>query len=309
MSLTSFLKMKDVREKFVQQFPKPKFTLKKEILAPPRTNRYSLVGTAFDYLLRFYLEHLNPGAITGPWVAEHVLTQPFAISMILREVGIEGEGFIDTVTGEISFLDRNSNEIIPYKELGLFKKITPIIEQAKSVYNDYLAAGQMNDELMESALLLAQIDPIFRQGRIDENIGSVDSEDVDDLRTLISIVNPQVFRAVALCLLNPTFGEASHLVGGADADLVIDDTLIDIKTTKYLKLTRDYFLQIMGYYVLYTIGGIPEAPGQPTINKVGIYYSRYAELYSIDVDAVIGSEDLQPFIGWFKERASEKPYA
>lgn len=34
------------------------------------------------------------------------------------------------------------------------------------------------------------------------------------------------------CILNPAFGEAAALVGGADADLMIDNTLIDLKTTK-----------------------------------------------------------------------------
>jgi hypothetical protein len=72
MSLVTFLKIPDVRERFVQQFPKPSFKLKKEILAPPRTNRYMLVGTAFDYLLRFYIKHLNPDAVTHQWFAEDV---------------------------------------------------------------------------------------------------------------------------------------------------------------------------------------------------------------------------------------------
>lgn len=48
MSLTSFLKNKDVKDKFSQEFPIPEFTIKKEILAPPLTNHFALVGTAFD---------------------------------------------------------------------------------------------------------------------------------------------------------------------------------------------------------------------------------------------------------------------
>ena len=73
MSLTSFLNKKDVREKFREEFPKPTFNIKKELLAPPFTKRYGLVGTAFDYLLRFYIKYLNPSAITKPWVAERGL--------------------------------------------------------------------------------------------------------------------------------------------------------------------------------------------------------------------------------------------
>ena len=71
MSLTTLLTNKDVRKKFSEEFPMPKFGLEKDILAPPRTNHYIIVGIAFDYLMRFYLQRLNPETISHPWVAEH----------------------------------------------------------------------------------------------------------------------------------------------------------------------------------------------------------------------------------------------
>jgi hypothetical protein len=40
--------------------------------------------------------------------------------------------------------------------------------------------------------------------------------------------------------LNPDFGFASKLVGGADADIVLDSTLIDIKTVKAATLKPEY---------------------------------------------------------------------
>lgn len=43
MSLTKFLKEKDVKRKFQEFFPRPRFTTKKEMLAPPLTENYSLV--------------------------------------------------------------------------------------------------------------------------------------------------------------------------------------------------------------------------------------------------------------------------
>jgi hypothetical protein len=73
MSLTSFLERKDVRERFRQEFDMPGMKTKRELLAPPLSNRYSLVGTAFDYLARFYVKRLNPDAITKAWIAEIVL--------------------------------------------------------------------------------------------------------------------------------------------------------------------------------------------------------------------------------------------
>jgi len=183
------------------------------------------------------------------------------------------------------------------------RKAKQIIEQAKTVYSNYLLSGEIIDELMESALLLAQLDPIARAGYIDKNLGTIDKEDVADLRNLISIVNPDTFRAKELCMLNPTFGEASELVGGADADIVIDDTLIEIKTVKDLNLKRDYFDQLMGYYTLFRLGGIDYAPHTPRIERIGIYYSRYGEFYTIPIRDVVNEETFPSFMEWFKSKA------
>jgi hypothetical protein len=286
MSLTTFLKNRDVKEKFAQQFTKPRFSLKKEILAPPITKHYSLVGTAFDYLMRFYLKHLKPDAVTKRWVAQLSISHP--LSPLLKNV----------------IIDATTHEVIEFTETKDTQKAKHIIETAKMVYSNYLSSGEVTDELIESALLLAQLDPIFRAGFVDENIGTIDEGDVADLRNLISIVNPEAFRAQELCMLNPTFGEGSRLVGGADADLLIDDALIDIKTTKSLKLNRDYFNQIIGYYILFKIGGVDNALHVPKVERIGIYYSRYGELYTIPIRTVLNEERLPLFIEWFRERAA-----
>ncbi len=164
----------------------------------------------------------------------------------------------------------------------------------------------MTDRLIESALRLAQLDPIFRAGVVDENLGVVHKEDVDDLWKLISLVDPQFFKASRLCLLNPTFGEASRLVSGADADLVIDDQIIDIKTTKNLGLKRDHFNQLIGYYILHEIAGVGGLIPKPEIKKVGIYFSRFGYLHTIDLDDVIHPETFPVFVEWFKARAEQE---
>jgi hypothetical protein len=287
MSLTSFLENKDVKERFRQQFEIPRLTVEKALLAPPLSSRYSLVGTAFDYLMRFYLKRINSDAVTSEWVAEYSITHP--LSPLLKDVVINGE------TGEIIFT-----------ETELTKKAHWIIEQAKADYSNYLSSGQIVQQLIESALRLAQLDPIFRAGFIDENLGTVHKEDADDLQQLISIVEPGLFKAVHLCLLNPTFGEASRLVGGADADLLIDDTIIDIKTTKKFQLQRSYFNQLIGYFVLHEIAGIGGLTPKPKISRVAIYFSRHAYLYTIDLQDIVHAGTFPNFVSWFIDRARQE---
>ena len=113
----------------------------------------------------------------------------------------------------------------------------------KKVYQTYLKDGILSDDILRMAILLAKIDPIYRAGYVDQNINVVDNRDIQDLRNLINLVDKNSFIANKMCLLNPTFGKASVLVGGADADIVIDNQIIDFKTTKFLQLKGNDFHQ------------------------------------------------------------------
>lgn len=313
MSLTSFLTNKnnqDVRDKFKQEFLKPKFSLNQEILAPPLTKNYSTVGTAFDYLLRFYLEYLNSGAITKVWIA-------YGSCFNLREILDELESntkFKDMpklIQYRIAtFLRKRGYNSLPTRKnlISLFQdfyiKANNIILEAKENHTIFPKSGEINDSLIKSALLLAQLEPIYRAGLVDTNIGIIDKKDVEDLKNLLSFFDPKDFRAKEICLLNPSFNY-SGLIGGADADLVIDDMLIDIKTTKNLELRRSDFNQIIGYYASYKMGDIDGRPQNYDIKRLGIYFSRYGYLYLIDLKKIIDEIKFIDFLEWFKQRATE----
>ncbi|MEK7162183.1 MAG: hypothetical protein AAB729_05860, partial [Patescibacteria group bacterium] len=157
--------------------------------------------------------------------------------------------------------------------------------------------------LIKSTILLAQLDKIYREGRLDRNFGVADDGDIADLENLIHLVRPEIFVAKNICLLNPTFGHASNLVGGADADLLIDNVMIDIKTTKYLKFDRLMLHQLVGYFLLHKIGGIGDTPGSYEINKLGIYFSRHGELFTFAVKDLMAEDSIPQFLNWFKDEA------
>ncbi len=270
MSLTSFVNQRDVREKLKQEFPKPKFTSKQELLAPPLTKNYGLVGTAFDYLLRFYVKQINPQAIERHWIAESSVN-------LLKRPGFK----------------------------RLYEQGYLIITQAREEYAKFLATQQLSDELIKISLQLAQLDVLYRAGKIDGNLQDLDEKDIEDLRNLMALVEPNKLKSSGVVVLNPTFGVASKLVGEADGDLLIDDLLIDVKTTKELSLEREAFNQLIGYYSLYKIDGIDGAPPQHEVKRLGIYFSRYAYLHVIRVEDVIDAQRFPQFLEWFKERANK----
>lgn len=95
------------------------------------------------------------------------------------------------------------------------------------------------------------------------------------------------------------------MVGGADADALVDDVLIDIKTVKQATFTRKMFEQPLGDYTLPIIGGIGEKKPKPTIRRIGIYFSRHAHLHVVNVDEVINRSTYPDFVEWFATHALE----
>lgn len=268
MSLTSLLNLKDVKAKFREVFPKPKIT-DGELVAAPVTQNYMLVGTAFDYLLRFYLEQRYPFAVAQPWIASHA-------------------------------------EFLVKPHSGLHKRVTLILEDAKKQYDDFLTKGVVTDVLLRSCLLLAQLDPIFRRNAVVPDLGQINDGDVLDLRQLLASVRSEIFHPQSVCLLDPSFGAGSVLVGGADIDLVLDDTLVEIKTTKQPRLQQDHYNQIIGYYLLSKVGGIDGAPSGHTIQNVAIYSARYATLHVFPIEKIASQATFASFAQWFSERAKQE---
>ncbi len=72
-------------------------------------------------------------------------------------------------------------------------------------------------------------------------------------------------------ILNPTFA-GSLDIGGADADMVVDGCLIDIKTTISPQIKADYLYQLAGYLLL-------DYNDALHISSVGIYLSRQGILF------------------------------
>ena len=246
----------------------PKIKLEDPLLCQPNTKNYSRVGTAFDYMLRFYMTTINTKVVSKPWIAE--------------------------IAVKLTKNDRT-----------LFRETSKILSRCKEEYARYQKTKKIDKGILEASLLLAQLDPIYRTGYVDPNLGKVDGQDVADLSSLMKIVNPETFKAKKICLLNPDFGAASHLVRGADADLVIDNTLIDIKTTKYLRMDNKLINQLMGYYILYKIGKLEGYPKTSKIDNLGIYFSRHGKLITFKVAELTKGVDIEKFIFWFIKEASK----
>lgn len=285
MSLSSLIEDRaDIRKGFVLRIVRPRARLgQAPIKAPPLTANFGIVGTAFDYLLRFTLQRLNPHAQTSSWVAEQ------AVELIGTE--------------EFSYdLDRRQPRS---KVKSRRRDAQRYLDEARELHQQYLHTGVVTDDLARAAIRLAYIDLAYRIGedKIDWRAAKSPSPlDVKDLHAMLSAIDQKIFKSHHTCFLNPTFGPASSLVGGADADLLIDGCLIDIKTTKNLGLEGHNLLQLVGYYLLSKLAGAHSSDGETVTSDVrwlGLYFARYGLLWTTPAHDIVPSGSLEDLAGWF----------
>jgi hypothetical protein len=261
-------------------FPRPRVRLLGDLRVPAIAPNKPLIGIAFDYLLRFHLQQRYDFAITAPWIAEkaHRTVSQYGDTGMLLLVGNEY-----LFSGAVR--DRMARQIC----------------EAKRLVAKFVTGGPLTDDLIRATINLAHCDPFYRAGRIDERFGRPMAAQVDELRNLIEIVDWSLLKAQRLCLLNPAFGEGSAIVGGADADLLLDDTLIDIKTTSNLQLRADDWRQLLGYAALNAHFPIGSGSDPVTIRNIGIYFARHGLLTTWPIDQLVGFEKFKAFTVWLRD--------
>jgi hypothetical protein len=94
-------------------------------------------------------------------------------------------------------------------------------------------------------------------------------------------------------------------VGGADADLLIDGNLIDVKTTQKMRVERRQLDQLVGYYLLSRIGGVVGDVEGQEIEQLSLYFSRHGQFVSFSTDAIRKNPRLDKVLEWFANEAQK----
>lgn len=311
ISLTSLINNKDYTDLFKSIKPsKSKFkTLSSQRafennkikVAPPlklSPNESGKVGTAFDYLLRAQVGLWNEIKLKDnlPRVADHGLLKisesepeifgspPTSNSMLSDEGNLDKDK-VDKLIEKYNLMVNSSQSD---NNLGI-KIIIKHIKTIK-IWSKFINGGNIDEKnLINSVWFLGNLESIFRGGNraleyyrndLSLLLKSPQQYILDDLLNLWGSLktSKDFFVKNNSIFLNPNFNEASQLVGGADADIVIDNILIDIKTTKnpgyYYKDTT----QIVGYYILAAMSGDPWP-----IKTLALYKPRFKRIEYVNV--------------------------
>jgi hypothetical protein len=198
-------------------------------------------------------------------------------------------------------------------DLGLAKEVAgrarAVTEAARAALSAYLKSRSPTRAeragLAGHAMRLAKLDPLARARRFDGSFEEAAPEDVEDLLAMLREVPfDQLIHDEAM-LLNPTFGETSEPLGGADADLIAGDTLVEFKATKKQETETAHLDQLLGYYLLARRQRRVD-PTFPAIRRVAIYYCRHGYLLPLDAAACWARHPLfKETEEWFFKKAKE----
>lgn len=264
-----------ISEELVKSPIKAKFKLRDYRLA-------GQLGTAFDYLARFVIRHYQ-SKVNGVAYNE-VYAAEYGLKALLQNTQ-----------------NTNNNYKLAYNK-GL------------DIINEYIKGNNTEEifkRLIGVSVYFAKLELIYRSGYSLDKEQSlryrIDMDVEEELRSQISIFidtfeeNFKIKTKKSTIYYNPHFSECSIAVGGADADIVINDTLIDFKTSKYLNSIHKDFQQLIGYYLFSKVINAPQ-----NISKICLYFSRYGKFVeykfteSDEKNIYIAVERMSQFV---KERA------
>jgi hypothetical protein len=242
MSVFSQLKAPHVREVFNTGVVKPKGLPKVEILVPPQGYPQA-VGVAIDYAVRFGLVGRGLGQ-------PRRLTAESACRRAAQDPDLE-----------------------PYRA-----RMERTLREALGVLKARPLAGpELPTDAALALFSLTRLDPIYRAGAAFAR-SALDREttvdDVRDLQALYRVVPWEELRPQRALLLNPTFGEGSVRVGGGDADLVLDDTMIELKTQKSPTIEKASINQLVAYALLANRFGCGSGAQPWKIEQLAVFLTR-----------------------------------
>jgi hypothetical protein len=268
-----------------------------------------LIGTAFDYLLRFELRRRAPHAVVAKWIADAAPDKFWC-----ETTGLGHSVGRSRVSDEqLIILDANAR-FDPHGCARQFRQqAAALLARAHSAEESYVRQQEPSKvnvaDLARHALRLAALDPIVRVSmftvlRDFEPFAEPSDQDVQELVGMLDLVPFQELTSPYVMLLNPTFGQAGELVGGADADLVAGDLLVDFKVTTKVRIEPTYLDQIIGYLLLARQRRRLDATA-PDIRRLGLYYARQGHLWTASVAELTTGTDFAAFERWFLDRTRD----
>lgn len=275
MSLTSFVKTPRISQAFDQCATKartPKVFKKRPLLVEDANGPQGSAGASFDYLARFHIARVlrdsNIAVHQRQWISEYVQDR-------LYPNVVDDHGY----------------------DIGANERWHGYLNDAHAEARAYIDGQVTVHWLAVLVQYMAHVD-LFVRTMMGANMNfDACGRVARELITMINQFQPiELFAPKERVILNPTFA-LSDDIGGADADLIVDNRLIEFKTTKRLSLTKGILLQLAGYAVLHDLGGtmIDDVIDRNPINSVCVYFARHNVLIEVPLPELFPDRGYKEF--------------
>ncbi|MBD3192316.1 MAG: hypothetical protein GF308_16875 [Candidatus Heimdallarchaeota archaeon] len=236
--------------------PAPDFIYKKRL--------WMHLGTFVDYMIRkFFRDSLI--SQQAEIVFEDGLVAEIGLALLFRK---------DEKSGEVFIRGRNKREAS--KTLSLYKNGLQWVKNYKE---------KSWNQALSDIWLMTGLDRIYREGRFPNTVPLSDAE-INQIEGFLSNILEwlkEAFSSTKKVYLNPTLGYRGLIK--ADADLIIDDTLWDIKTTKNpRKVPYREINQLLGYASLAHYHTKYSLTDFPFISTVGFLFPQQLNCWQLKLD-------------------------
>lgn len=315
--VTDFTKIGEVRQVIDSVYPNPGEDAIGELQVANNGYSHLLVGHAFEYLCRVLL-YRRYGEILRPW-SRYGSEEPRWTGGETPRIAVERfDGMNDEENTDGSSWEEwegRQDEVRAWERDRSAVQWTEDEELTK-VVEQYIETGMNTDRVVRAALVDAGWKPA---GSVESWIDRAAFADdlLDEMGALFELLREASWTEGETLIEKPQFGNHRYVLPG-EGDFIVDDLLVDIKTTERRTFTKEFWRQLLLYYVLCDVQqamyderyGDDEDVAEiryPDINRVGIYFARYGELQTVEMDSVIEDRDrYEEFRAWIVDRGIEE---
>jgi hypothetical protein len=294
---TEFIAKEPVRDKISTEYSNPGRDVEGALKVEHNSYEHSLLGQAFDYLIRFWLEQQHQ-EVHDP------------------HTGRLGRDWTNTLEYRNTFnpyADDGERPSPPTDEEREARNAA--LKRAEKKHEQFRKTGMNANDAIDAALVYSGLDLNigFEEGTITAN--SFEDDVVTELQELFHLFREQESLLGESVIISPDFGERSFILEG-HGDFIVEEMLVDVKTTENPSFKPGYWRQLLAYYILNDIhreliaeevDGYGSATPYPDLTTVGIYFARFGELQTVDIKEYIQSrQEYERFRAWFVDRAIEE---
>ncbi|MBQ6849733.1 MAG: hypothetical protein IJN77_01685 [Oscillospiraceae bacterium] len=269
-------------------------------------NYASLVGIAFDYLARAIIAHVLTGAKEKSTVGYKAI---YGIKHWCRYLNEEDYELllnysIDVLSDFIDYI----YHCPPAPDVDLLNEVCNDLEWTawcrfvKNADSENHKVVSCIEDLINGAIFFAKMEQIYRSGCLpSENVCdllSTSNDDMfDDLKKLCKVfvetfIDSGIVTEDSVVVFNPSFGISSFACGGADADIYIDGTLYDFKTSKTSGYKGQEIAQITSYWLLDIVANSIEGVNEPSdlsefrVDNIALYKARFGQIEYCPIELI-----------------------